>query len=267
MKIALIQMTSVLDYKINLEKIDSWLAQAKIQNATHVFLPESFYSFSNGIEVTPYFLAPGNSHENHIKALAKKHRLNLWGGSCIYKIGNNYLNRALFINEQGEIINHYDKMHLFYFNNTTPGQVSHDEASKYKAGNSLTFCPWDKEWLLGASICYDVRFPELYRKYSTAGANVLTVASAFTIPTGQAHWHNLLKARAIENLSFVIASAQWGKHNDRISTFGHSLIVSPWGEILVDMKEGEGLQVCDLDIQKVKEARTKLSNLWSNFLM
>lgn len=266
MKIALIQMTTVLDYKINLEKLESWFKQANAAGVQHVFLPESFYSFSNGIEITPYYLEPGNSHESNLLALAKKFKVNLWGGSCIYKINNKFVNRALCINHNGKITNYYDKIHLFYFNNTTPGHVSHDEASKYFPGTSLTLCEMEQSWLLGASICYDVRFPELYRKYSFAGANIMSVSSAFTVPTGQAHWHTLLRARAIENLSYVVASAQWGKHNDRISTFGHSLIVSPWGEVLVDMKEGEGIQFCNLDLEKVKEARNKLSNLWSNFI-
>jgi predicted amidohydrolase len=122
-----------------------------------------------------------------------------------------------------------------------------------------------QDWKLGATICYDVRFPEMYRQYSLAGANVMSVSSAFTIPTGQAHWHTLLRARAIENLSYIVASAQWGKHNEE-STFGHSLIISPWGEIEVDMKEGEGVSFHEFDLEKVKTARIKLSNLWSNFL-
>ena len=266
MKIALIQMTSVLDYKSNLRKIESWLQEAQSKNVSHVFLPESFYSMSNGLDITPYFLEPGNFHEANLTSLAKKYEIALWGGSCIYKIHDQYVNRALLINAKGKIENFYDKVHLFYFNTNATGQVSHDEASKYQAGKSLTLCTTGKDWTLGASICYDVRFPELYRKYSIAGANVMTISSAFTVPTGQAHWHTLVKARAIENLSYVIACAQWGKHNERISTFGHSLVVSPWGEIEVDMQEGEGLQTCELNIQKVRDARSKLSNLWSNFI-
>lgn len=266
MKIALVQMTSVLDYKLNLEKLEMWFAQGKKEKVKYFFLPETFYSFSNGVEITPYYLESGNIHENNLLSLAKKYSVNLCGGSCIYKVKNQFVNRALFINDQGIISSIYDKMHLFYFNNTQPGQVSHDEASKYCAGKSLTYYPMDNDWKLGASICYDVRFPELYRCYSLAGANVLSVASAFTVPTGKAHWHTLLKARAIENLSYVIASAQWGVHNERITTYGHSLVVSPWGEIEVDMKEGEGITFFELDSVKVFEARKKLSNLWSNFL-
>lgn len=266
MKIALVQMTSVLDYKQNLEKLDLWFALGKKENVVDYFLPESFYSFSNGVEVTPHFMESGNTHEQKLLTLVKKHGVNLWGGSCIYKVNNQYYNRALFINSQGKIVSHYDKMHLFYFNNTTPGQVSHDEASKYLPGKSLSLLKMNADWKLGATICYDVRFPEMYRNYSLAGANVMSVSSAFTIPTGQAHWHTLLRARAIENLSYIVASAQWGKHNERISTFGHSLIISPWGEIEVDMKDGEGVVFHQLDLEKVKTARIKLSNLWSNFL-
>lgn len=266
MKIALIQMTSVLDFKVNLEKLETWFAEVQQAGVCHVFLPESFYSFSDGLEITPHYLEKGNDHEKKLTALVKKYSMNLWGGSCIYKVDGKFVNRALFINSQGQIISHYDKIHLFYFNNSTPGHVSHDEASKYFPGKSLTLLPMSNEWQLGATICYDVRFPEVYRQYSLAGANLMSVASAFTIPTGQAHWHTLLRARAIENLSYIIASAQWGKHNERISTYGHSLVVSPWGEVELDMQEGEGVALFELDKEKVKSSRTKLSNLWSNFL-
>lgn len=259
-------MTSLLDYKINLEKLELWFAQGQKEKVSHFFLPESFYSFSDGVSVTPHYMETGNVHENNLLNLAKKYAVNLWGGSCIYKVNHKFVNRGLFVNQYGKILSHYDKMHLFYFNNTTPGQVSHDEASKYSPGKSMSMLKMDKDWKLGATICYDVRFPELYRQYSLAGANVMSVSSAFTILTGQAHWHTLLKARAIENLSYIVASAQWGKHNDRISTFGHSLIISPWGEIEVDMKEGEGVTFYELELEKLKAARNKLSNLWSNFL-
>lgn len=266
MNIALVQMTSTLDYKVNLEKISYWFSEGIKNKVYDFFLPESFYSFSDGIEVTPYFLSAGNEHEVNLLNLVKKFKVRLWGGSCIYKINHQYLNRALFINEMGKIVTFYDKMHLFFIDNRKEGLVSHDEASRYTPGKSLTLIKLDEEFKLGASICYDVRFPELYRKYSKAGANVLTVSSAFTVPTGRAHWHTMLRSRAIENLSYVIASAQWGQNNQRLATFGHSLVVSPWGEVLCDMGEGEGVQFVELKASLMHEARTKLANLWSNFL-
>ena len=114
---------------------------------------------------------------------------------------------------------------------------------------------------LGLSICFDLRFPELFRSYSSQGATVLSISSAFTVPTGKAHWHTLVRARAIENQCYVIASAQWGKHNEKMSTFGHSLIVDPWGEILADAEEGEKIIFGELSLDKIKSVRERLDVL------
>jgi deaminated glutathione amidase len=114
---------------------------------------------------------------------------------------------------------------------------------------------------LGLTICFDLRFPELFRAYSAAGANMLSISSAFTVPTGKAHWHTLVRARAIENQCYVIASAQWGQHNEKISTFGHSLIVDPWGEILADAQEGEKIIFAEVTLEKVEQVRARLNVL------
>jgi predicted amidohydrolase len=103
-----------------------------------------------------------------------------------------------------------------------------------------------KDLKIGLSICFDLRYPQMYQNYAKAGANLLTISSAFTVPTGKAHWHTLVRARAIENQCFVVASAQWGVHNEKVTTFGHSLVVDPWGEVLLDLGEGEKIQVVDL---------------------
>ena len=111
---------------------------------------------------------------------------------------------------------------------------------------------------IGLGICFDVRFPEMARGYSKKGANLLTFSSAFTVPTGKAHWHTLVRARAIENQCFVVASAQWGQNNERISTYGHSLVVDPWGEILADAGEGEKVITAELNLDYVQEVRKKV---------
>ncbi len=267
MKIGLIQLTSVLDYNINLEKIRHYAREGKKLGVKTFFLPEGFYSLSDGLSVTPHYLAKGNEHEKNVLKLAKDEGVALLGGSVIYRVGDKFFNRALFISSSGEIMAYYDKIHLFYFQDKSdPKARSYHEANLYTAGSSLTFFPWKDSWKIGASICYDLRFPELYRSYGIGGANLLTVASAFTVPTGKAHWHALLKARAIENLSYVVACAQWGVHNDRITTYGHSLVVSPWGEVVLDMGEGEHLKTVELKMSHVESARNKLSSLHSNFL-
>ena len=117
------------------------------------------------------------------------------------------------------------------------------------------------QFKIGLSICFDLRFPELFRNYSSQGANVLSISSAFTVPTGKAHWHTLVRARAIENQSYVVASAQWGKHNDKMSTFGHSLVVDPWGEVLVDAEEGEKIVFAEFSLDRIKSVRERLDVL------
>jgi predicted amidohydrolase len=114
---------------------------------------------------------------------------------------------------------------------------------------------------LGLSICYDLRFPDLYRALTDAGAQVLAIPAAFTVPTGRAHWHILMRARAIEAGAFVVAAAQWGLHEDGRETFGHSLVVGPWGEVLLDMGEGEGVGLADIDLAEVEAVRARLPAL------
>lgn len=137
---------------------------------------------------------------------------------------------------------------------------SYRESKRFSAGGEakLVPLPWGK---LGMSICYDLRFPQLYRQLAQAGAEILTVPSAFTAVTGRAHWHTLLRARAIENGAFVIAPAQWGEHPGKRLTYGHSLIVSPWGEVLADAGEGVGIITAEIDMDKVRTTRGRIPSL------
>jgi predicted amidohydrolase len=135
-----------------------------------------------------------------------------------------------------------------------------DESKIYTAGtNPLLLDVLGMK--IGISVCFDLRFPELFRLYSSMGANVLSISSAFTVPTGLAHWHTLVRARAIENQCFVVACGQYGEHNDKIKTFGHSLIVDPWGEILVDAGVGEKIVYADLNFERLNEVRSRLDVL------
>jgi len=159
------------------------------------------------------------------------------------------------IDGQGAIQARYDKMHLFDVDLAT-GE-SWRESAVYAPGEhaALAGTPWGG---IGLSVCYDLRFAALYRALSDGGATILTVPAAFTVPTGKAHWHLLLRARAVESACFVIAAAQYGSHEDGRETYGHSLVVDPWGEVLLDMGEGAGLGFADLDPARIEDVRARV---------
>ena len=165
------------------------------------------------------------------------------------------VNRGFVIDDQGAIRARYDKLHLFDVD--LPSGESWRESAAYAPGEHavVAHTPWAP---IGLSVCYDIRFAALYRALSDAGAEILSVPAAFTVPTGEAHWHILLRARAIESACFVIAAAQTGLHEDGRSTFGHSLVIDPWGEVLLDMGETVGLGYADLDLARVVDVRSRV---------
>jgi deaminated glutathione amidase len=167
-------------------------------------------------------------------------------------------NRSFLVDPSGAIIARYDKIHMFDID--LPGGESYRESSAYRPGHGTVVA--ETSWgRLGLSVCYDVRFPHLYRALAQAGADVLMVPSVFTEPTGNAHWHVLLRARAIENGCFVCAPAQWGEHAAGRRSYGHSLIVDPWGEVLADAGEGIGIISAQIDPARVAEVRRMVPSL------
>lgn len=261
MKIGVVQLQSVLDPQVNVSKIRSMLTEAKAQGATAVFLPEVFYSLGDGVNPTPYLVEGENEHFQAIRKLAVDSGLYLLGGSAATRVDGKVMNRAFNFSPTGELLTHYDKLNLFSVDlSKHPSNTVLDEGRIYSAGKEAKLLQLDG-FKIGISICFDLRFPELFRWYSSQGANVLSVSSAFTVPTGKAHWHTLLRARAIENQCYVVASAQWGQHNERISTFGHSLVIDPWGDILVDAGEGEKIVFADLSTEKLESVRARLNVL------
>lgn len=256
MKVGAIQLTSGLDYKSNLQKIRTFLAQAKEDQVKYVFLPEVFYSMSDGLTPTPYLVEAHNEHYQNIKSLAVDFGVYLLGGSAAtLNQDKKIVNRAYNFSPKGEDLGHYDKCHLFSCEIEKEGKVKKiDEGIIYTKGHEAKMIK-AQDLKVGLSICFDLRFPEFYRNYNQQGANVFSISSAFTVPTGKAHWHTLVRARAIENQCFVIASAQWGKHNDKIQTFGHSLIVSPWGEVLADAADGEKLIQAEINLDEIQSVR------------
>ena len=165
------------------------------------------------------------------------------------------VNRGFLIDGGGAIRARYDKMHLFDVD--LPTGESWRESASYAPGDSAVVAdtPWGR---IGLSICYDLRFPDIFRALSDAGAVMLAVPAAFTVPTGAAHWHVLLRARAIEAAAFVIAAAQGGDHADGRATYGHSLLVDPWGEILLDMGDDAGVRTIEVNLGRVEEVRARI---------
>ena len=167
-------------------------------------------------------------------------------------------NRSFLIDPAGTIVARYDKIHMFDID--LPGGESYRESNAYRPGGGTVVAetPWGR---LGLTVCYDVRFPHLYRSLAQAGADMLTVPSVFTVPTGRAHWHVLLRARAIENGCFIFAPAQWGEHTGGRKSYGHSLIVDPWGEILAEGGEGVGIITAKIDPARIAKVRSGLPSL------
>jgi predicted amidohydrolase len=190
---------------------------------------------------------------------AKNARIWVQLGSLAMKLsdipGEKWVNRSYLINPDGEIAARYDKIHLFDVDLSPDESVR--ESSAYAGGKKAVIAAIP-DATLGLSICYDVRFPGLYEALTNAGADILSIPAAFTVPTGKAHWEILLRARAIEAGAFVIAAAQSGGHEDGRSTYGHSMVVDPWGEVLLDMGERAGLDFCELDLNKVQEVRSRV---------
>jgi len=167
-------------------------------------------------------------------------------------------NRSFLLNAAGETVARYDKIHMFDID--LPGGESYRESNAYRPGRDTVVAatPWGR---LGLTVCYDVRFPYLYRALAQAGADFLSVPSVFTVPTGRAHWHVLLRARAIENGCFVFAPAQWGEHPAGRKSYGHSLVADPWGEILADGGEEPGFVTARIDQSRIAEARGMVPSL------
>jgi predicted amidohydrolase len=195
-----------------------------------------------------------------VREAAREHGLWVHLGSLAVLADNGKVaNRGFVIDRNGNIRARYDKIHLFDVD--LPTGESWRESSVYKAGDSVVVANGTPIGKLGLTICYDLRFPTLFARIAEADADVIAVPAAFTVHTGKAHWHVLLRARAIEAGLFVVAAAQIGRHEDGRQTFGHSLVVDPWGEILLDMGEEKGVGFADLDLARIPEVRSRIPAL------
>ncbi|MBA3942754.1 MAG: nitrilase [Sphingopyxis sp.] len=238
---AIVQMRSGIDAEANLETIDRALADAVAQGAVMAFLPEmSLLLDRDRQRSAPQILREADSPwPAALQAMARRHGLWLHTGSIplLADDGLRRVNRSHVIAADGSIRARYDKIHMFDVD--LPTGEKWTESAAYEGGGELVVVETPLGQL-GLSICYDLRFPELYRALVDRGADVIAIPAAFTVPTGEAHWHVLMRARAIETGCHVIAAAQQGVHADGRATYGHSLAVGPWGEIIAEAGEGGG---------------------------
>jgi predicted amidohydrolase len=268
--VAAIQMNSVADVAANLGAARRLLEDAAAADAKLAVLPENF-AFMGAHETDKLAHAEALGHGPIQEFLAQTaQRLSLWivGGTLPLAVpgrGDKVYAASLLFNDRGECAAHYDKIHLFDVNVERDGMTeSYRESSSIEygaatAGNVVSVAT--PAGMLGLSVCYDLRFPELYRALSAGGARILCVPSAFTEKTGEAHWEVLLRARAVENFCYVIAPNQSGIHAGGRRTWGRSMIISPWGEILAQRAEGEGVILAALDLESQSRIRKSFPSL------
>jgi predicted amidohydrolase len=254
-------MRSTADIQENLRAAETLIREARKKGAALVSLPENATSMAGDNAVRLKNAFPEKEHPAipFFSALSKE--LGIWlvaGSISVLARMDKIHNRSLLFDPEGRVKAQYDKIHL-YDAAPAPDEI-YKESELILPGNQavLADTPLGK---LGLTVCYDMRFPALYQKLANKDAEIITIPSAFTVPTGQAHWHVLLRARAIETGCFILAAAQGGKHASGRATYGHSLIISPWGGIMAEAGEDPAVITAEIDLAKVSEARGKIANL------
>ncbi|MBH89122.1 MAG: amidohydrolase [Magnetovibrio sp.] len=259
LKVACIQITSGESVQRNLDVAWGIVRKACDAGADLIALPEATNVMASNKNILKSNTEPEENNQALFAFQSMAQETGAWilVGSLLIDLPKNdkMANRSFLINNNGAICARYDKIHMFDVE--LGGAENHLESDFYNPGNKLVLAttPWGK---LGMTICYDLRFPYLYRALGHAGARMLSIPSAFTRVSGRAHWHVLQRARAIETGSYVIAPAQCGNHPGNRQTYGHSLIVNPWGEVVADGGEDIGFIIADVDLTKVDEARNKI---------
>jgi len=261
-RVAALQMRSGTEPDANLDALEALTAGAAEGGATYALSPEVAVVFAESREGLSRVAGPyeNNAALQRVAGMARRFGLTLHLGSLAVALPDGrFANRSVVFSPEGEVVATYDKIHLF--DATLPGLAAYRESATY-AGGDAAVVREVADMKIGLSICYDVRFPSLYRTLAEGGAEVLVVPAAFTAPTGKAHWEVLLRARAIETGSFVIAAAQGGVHENGRATWGHSIVVDPWGEIVAQLDHDQpGVLVADIDLDRVAEARGKVPAL------
>ncbi len=260
-KIAVVQTTTGIDPLANAAALVAAIEEAGAGGATMVFTPEMSGVLDRDRARAAAVLAKEGDDRVLVAVREAAARVGVWvhlGSLALRRPDGRLANRSFVIDSIGNIRARYDKMHLFDVD--LPNGESWRESATYAAGERpvVVGSPLGP---LGLSICYDMRFPDLYRALTDAGAQVLSVPASFTRPTGAAHWHILLRARAIEAGVHLVAAAQTGVHEDGRATYGHSLVVDPWGEILLDMGEAPGIGYAEVDPEKLRAVRGRVPAL------
>jgi deaminated glutathione amidase len=254
-KVACLQMQTGNDFAVNLQTVHAFSREAAGAGARFVLTPEYTLMMDGSGRVMRELAleANGSPALADLQALASELAVWMLVGSLTLKTdGDRIVNRSFLISADGRVVATYDKIHMFDV--TLPDGKVIRESTAYCAGARAVTAP--TPWgLIGMTVCYDLRFPHLYRTLAKAGARYLTVPSSFQRATGKVHWHTLLKARAIENACFVFAPAMCGEHPGNRTTYGHSLIVDPWGEVLADGGESVGIVYADIDPARVDKVR------------
>ncbi len=261
-KAAMIQMRSGLTPAANVDDAARMIGEAKRAGAAYVQTPEMTNILAAKREQLFSIIAEEDADASlaSFRDIARKEALYVHVGSLAIKISpDRAANRSFLIDPKGEIAARYDKIHMFDVD--LANGESYRESSSYRPGESavLASLPWG---VLGLTVCYDMRFPALYRALAEAGATILTAPAAFTQQTGEAgHWHTLLRARAIENGSFMFAAAQGGKHESGRASYGHSVLIDPWGRVLAEGSDAPGVVMAEIDLAEVAKARGRIPSL------
>ena len=263
-RVSCIQLKSNNSILHNLKKTEKFISKAVKQKTDFILTPEisSLFSLNKKQLLKICKSMKEDIYLNGIKKLAKKHKKWILVGSLITKVTENKLvNRSVLVDKTGKIRTFYDKIHMY--DAVLSKKEKYFESKTFSAGKQIKSfnLPWGK---LGLSICYDLRFPNMYRKLSKAGCDYISIPSAFTETTGKRHWHSLLKARAIENFCYVFAPAQGGTHYNGRKTFGHSMVISPDGKILKELQKSEGVITVTIDPKLPKKLRSIIPSLKSD---
>ena len=264
MKIALFQAQTGIDSRANAAALVAAVHEAAAGGATILFTPEmsGLLDRDRGRAMKHLHLQSDDPVLAAVRQAAREAGIWVHLGSLalLSEMGEKLLNRGVVIDDAGEIRATYDKIHLFDVD--LPTGESWRESAAYERGGRAVVVE-TPAGALGLSICYDLRFAALYQALSNEGANILSVPAAFTVPTGEAHWHVLMRARAIEAGAWVVAAAQVGRHEDGRTTYGHSLVVDPWGKVVLDMGGGApGVGFAEIDQAMVDEVRRRLPAIW-----
>lgn len=265
--VAALQLNSTASVSENLDKLAMYAADAATAKVKLLVLPENFACMPKQDEDKLAIAEPFGQGpiQTALSELADKHQLWIVAGTLPIKTAHRdkVASRSLVYQDDGQCVSHYDKIHLFDVAIRESGE-QYTESDSIACGDEVKVVKDTPVGRLGLSVCYDVRFPELYRKMAP---DCIAVPAAFTVATGRAHWEVLLRARAIENLSFVIAPGQVGLHANKRSTYGHSMLIDPWGQVLAQKPEGEGLVIADFDLDKQQRLREEFPALNHKVLM